>query len=53
MGLVICYERIGQDFLLATNVFIRSGDGWLMVHHQSGPAPEPAVNSLPPRRSIN
>lgn len=53
MGLVICYERIGQDFLLATNVFIRSGNGWLMVHHQSGPAPEPAVNSPPPRRSIN
>ena len=52
-GIVICYERIGQDFLIATNIFIRSGDGWLMVHHQSGAAPEPAEGTAPPRRSIN
>ncbi len=52
-GLVICYERIRQEYLLATNIFIRSGDGWLMIHHQSGPAPEPAENLPPPKRSIN
>lgn len=52
-GLVICYERIGQEYLLATNIFIRSGDGWLLIHHQSGPAPEPAENMPPPKRSIN
>ncbi|MBO6635623.1 nuclear transport factor 2 family protein [Parvibaculum sp.] len=52
-GIVICYERIGQDFLIATNIFIRSGDGWLLVHHQSGAAPEPAEGTAPPKRSIN
>jgi hypothetical protein len=53
MGLVICYERIGQDYLIATNIFIRSGEGWLLVHHQSGAAPEPGDGEAPPRRSIN
>jgi hypothetical protein len=53
MGLVICYERIGQDYLIATNIFIRSGEGWLLVHHQSGAAPEPGDGAAPPRRSIN
>tara|TARA_R110002110_G_scaffold3104_11_gene15936 strand:- start:3030 stop:3449 length:420 start_codon:yes stop_codon:yes gene_type:complete len=52
-GIVICYERIGQDFLLATNIFIRSGNGWLMVHHQSGQAPDPDESTPPPRRSLN
>ncbi|ABS64104.1 conserved hypothetical protein [Parvibaculum lavamentivorans DS-1] len=52
-GIVICYERIAQDFLLATNIFIRNGEGWVLVHHQSGPAPEPGDGPPPPRRSIN
>ncbi len=52
-GIVICYERIGQDFLIATNIFIRSGDGWLLVHHQSGAAPELLEGTTPPKRSIN
>ena len=52
-GIVICYERIGQDYLIATNIFIRSGDGWLLVHHQSGAAPEPGEGNAPPRRSID
>jgi ketosteroid isomerase-like protein len=52
-GIVICYERIGQDHLLATNIFIRNGAGWLLVHHQSGAAPDPAESTPPPRRSIN
>ncbi|MAB12815.1 nuclear transport factor 2 family protein [Parvibaculum sp.] len=40
-GLVICYEQIGKDFLLATNIFTRVNEGWLLFHHQSSPAPEP------------
>ncbi|MBX6323728.1 MAG: nuclear transport factor 2 family protein [Rhodospirillaceae bacterium] len=33
---VLCYERIGPNVLVATNVFLRQGDAWKMVHHQAG-----------------
>jgi len=39
---VTCIEQIkderGQsEFLTATNVFVRNGQTWDMVHHQAGP----------------
>ena len=34
---VVCYETIGQGVLVATNVFSREKDGWLLVHHHAGP----------------
>ncbi len=36
-GLVICYELVEQNVLVATNVFVKEGAGWKMVHHQAGP----------------
>ena len=36
-GLVVCYEQLGGSVLVATNVFLRDGAGWRMVHHQAGP----------------
>ena len=36
-GFVICYELIDGQFLIATNVFVREGRLWKMVHHQGGP----------------
>lgn len=36
MGYVICYEAIGEVYLVATNVFVREGSDWKMIHHQSG-----------------
>jgi ketosteroid isomerase-like protein len=33
---VICYEALGGDALLATNIFINSGGRWHMTHHQGG-----------------
>lgn len=36
-GFVICYEEIDGQFLIATNVFVREGRIWKMVHHQAGP----------------
>lgn len=43
IGIVICYERIGTDFLIATNMFREEADGssWKLVHHQAGPANDP------------
>lgn len=39
---VICYEEIAGQYLVATNVFVREGSLWKMVHHQAGPtATEP------------
>ena len=37
MGFVICYEEIEAQFLIATNVFVREGGLWRIVHHQAGP----------------
>lgn len=34
---VLCYERIPESYLIATNVFIREGGLWKIVHHQAGP----------------
>ena len=36
-GIVICFEQIEDQFLIATNIFVRDGRIWKMVHHQSGP----------------
>lgn len=38
---VVCHEVLEQGFLIATNVFVREGGTWKMVHHQAGTAPPP------------
>ena len=37
VALVLCRELVGGMPLLATNLFIREGSAWKLVHHQSGP----------------
>ena len=38
-AIVTCVEELnGQQFLAATNLFIRAGSAWKLVHHQAGPA---------------
>ncbi len=34
---VICYERVGDSVLVATNYFAREAGEWRMVHHHAGP----------------
>ena len=38
---VLCYESMPQGSLVATNIFVREGNAWRMIHHQSGPSPAP------------
>ncbi|MEO5372930.1 MAG: nuclear transport factor 2 family protein [Alphaproteobacteria bacterium] len=47
---VICNERIGESFLIATNVFVREEGRWLLVHRQAGPVvtPPETVADEPP-----
>lgn len=40
-AIVICYETVGNFTLAATNVFMREGGTWRMVHHQSGETQPP------------
>jgi SnoaL-like domain len=53
VGLVCCYERFGNQHLVATNLFLRTGTQWRMIHHHAGPlarVPEEAkAEELPSR----
>ena len=42
-AIVYCYEATGAQpaHLAATNVFVREGSAWRMVHHHAGPLAEP------------
>ena len=51
---VVCFEKIGNDYLIATNYFVREKGRWKIVHHQAGPtrgAPQHA--SEEPERTVN
>lgn len=51
MAFVTCYEHIVDNFLAATNIFVREAGGWRLAHHQAGPiAGTPAVATPPPPR---
>jgi hypothetical protein len=46
---VVCFEQLGREFLIATNVFVREDRVWRIVHHQAGPTSgEPAAADDPP-----
>ncbi|MBT5051279.1 MAG: nuclear transport factor 2 family protein [Rhodospirillaceae bacterium] len=37
LGTVICFEQLEAGLMVATNVFVREGSLWKMVHHQGAP----------------
>ena len=50
VGFVVCFEELDGQFLIATNLFVREGPLWKMVHHQAGPTsaePQPETESEP------
>ncbi|MCH7930375.1 MAG: nuclear transport factor 2 family protein [Proteobacteria bacterium] len=46
VAFVTCYENVGQGYLAATNVFVREGGAWKMVHHHAGPTAPPEAEEL-------
>ena len=34
---VVCYEQLGENVLVATNIFLLQAGTWKMIHHQAGP----------------
>ena len=51
---VICFDEIAGNFLVATNVFVREGRIWKMVHHQAGPTSvRPEVEDNGPAGPVN
>ena len=44
VAVVVCYEEIDRELLVATNIFRREGKQWRLVHHQAGPT----AAQLPP-----
>lgn len=53
-AIVTCYEANGDEpaHLAATNVFVREGDAWRMVHHHAGPLAR-AISRPPTRAGLN
>ena len=51
---VVCFEEIAGEFLVATNIFVREGRVWKMVHHQAGPTSvSPSVDDESPLVPVN
>lgn len=50
-GYVTCVERIGDDALVATNVFVLEDGIWQLAHHQAGPLG--ALEDAPPDGPLN
>ena len=48
-AIVYCYEGGNDDLahLAVTNVFVREGDAWHMVHHHAGPMVVPLTATTP------
>jgi ketosteroid isomerase-like protein len=53
-AIVTCYEANAEEpaHLAATNVFVREGDAWRMVHHHAGPLAR-AISRPPTRAGLN
>jgi len=37
IGIITCFEQIGDQYLCATNIFCFISEEWRMIHHQAGP----------------
>lgn len=44
---VTAFERLPRGVLVATNLFLRRGAQWRMIHHQAGPCQDPPAEPAP------
>jgi ketosteroid isomerase-like protein len=49
-AVVICEEELAEGHLVATNIFVKEGGRWRMVHHQASPLVGRPQTARPPRR---
>ena len=52
-ALVVCHEHVAGGRLVATNVFVREGDAWTLVHHQASPLASEDEEEPPPGPALN
>jgi hypothetical protein len=48
VGYVVCFEKLEDGFLVASNIFIREGGLWKMLHHHAGVSPPPTEQADEP-----
>lgn len=54
LAFVICFEALGADYLIATNIFAREDGEWRMVHHHAGPTTDrPREPEPPPKKTVH
>lgn len=58
IAFVTCVEQVviasGPQFLVATNIFVKAGAIWTMVHHHAGPAEvDPRLVQNPQKPALN
>ncbi len=41
VALVLCFEKVEDQYLIASNLFVREGKAWRLSHHQAGPVATP------------
>lgn len=50
---VICFEDLDGGYLVATNVFVREGSLWRMIHHQAGPTAAAPAREQPEEQPVH
>ena len=50
---VVCFEDINGIFLAATNIFVKQGGSWRVIHHQAGPTSGRPLNQKELPQSVN
>lgn len=58
VAIVTCYELLEHGTLVATNLFMREGDDWKLMHHHASPTPRGPQATEPepandPTRKLN
>ncbi len=53
LGTVICFEKLQGGTLVATNIFVRQGSLWKMIHHQGAPTSAAPAQERPSEGAVH